>query len=197
MAHPARLQNKLLWLVLLYHFAHCTQQSQKEIVKRIINAKDVRFVMRNGVAWWGNEPFSGTVYMLYPGTGDTAWIESFTNGKEEGVWKKFFPNGRLNEQRGFIDGKKSGEFIAYWESGKKQLQYFFKDGEYEGTCREWNRDGLLVREMNYHNGYEEGAQKQFYDNGKIRSNYIVHNGKRYGLLGTKSCVNVSDSVFKR
>ena len=41
---------------------------------------------------------------------------------------------------------------------------------------------------------KKGA-KYFYNNGKVRSNYLVINGKRYGLLGTKNCVNVKDSIF--
>lgn len=53
-----------------------------------------------------------------------------------------------------------------------------------------------MKEMNYKKGFEEGSQKMFYDNGKVKVNYIMINGRRYGLLGTKNCVNVSDSVFK-
>ena len=49
--------------------------------------------------------------------------------------------------------------------------------------------------MNYVKGHEEGSQKMYYDNGKIRSNYTIIAGRRYGLLGTKNCVNVADSVF--
>jgi len=75
------------------------------------------------------------------------------------------------------------------------LTYQFEDDEYEGTCREWNESGRLITEMNYHRGYESGSQKVWYDNGKIKSNYVMESGRRYGLLGTKNCVNVSDSIF--
>jgi len=51
--------------------------------------------------------------------------------------------------------------------------------------------------MNYKNGYEDGRQEQYYDNGKVKANYIMMSGRRYGLLGTKNCVNVTDSVFKK
>jgi antitoxin component YwqK of YwqJK toxin-antitoxin module len=56
-------------------------------------------------------------------------------------------------------------------------------------------DGKLIHLANYKNGQEEGTQKLWYDNGKIRANYVIKNGKRYGLLGTKNCINVSDSIF--
>jgi antitoxin component YwqK of YwqJK toxin-antitoxin module len=51
--------------------------------------------------------------------------------------------------------------------------------------------------LNYQKGHEEGEQKWWYDNGKIKANYIIKDGRRYGLLGTKNCINVSDSIFKK
>lgn len=61
--------------------------------------------------------------------------------------------------------------------------------------KEWSFDGKLSHLGNFENGQEEGSQKMWYDTGKIRANYVIKNGKRYGLLGTKNCKNVSDSIF--
>lgn len=86
--------------------------------------------------------------------------------------------------------------MAWWENGNKKISYLFDNDEYNGICREWNAEGKLIREMSYKKGYEDGPQKMFYDNGKIRSNYVIIKGRRYGLLGTKNCINISDNVFK-
>ena len=56
-------------------------------------------------------------------------------------------------------------------------------------------EGKLFHLATYKNGQEEGTQKMWYDNDKIRANYYIIDGKRYGLLGTKNCKNVSDSIF--
>ena len=90
-----------------------------------------------------------------------------------------------------------GTYAAWWRDGKQRLLYHFANGEYEGVCRDWNDKGLLIAEMNYKEGHEEGPQKQYYNNGKVRANYTIKDGRRYGLLGTKNCVNVTDSVFKK
>ena len=71
----------------------------------------------------------------------------------------------------------------------------FKDGEYDGTNRIWTKDGHLIEEFNYKMGQEFGSQKVWYLDGKIKSNYIIKNNRRYGLLGTKNCTNVSEEVF--
>ena len=52
-----------------------------------------------------------------------------------------------------------------------------------------------IEEFNYKMGREFGSQKVWYLDGKIKSNYIIKNNRRYGLLGTKNCTNVSEEVF--
>lgn len=133
-------------------------------------------------------------FEFYPGTADTLAVRSICNGMEHGEFRRFHENGVLMEKRYYVQGVKTGPLKRYWSNGRIQAEYFFASGEYQGTCREWNPEGKLVREMNYERGYESGSQKQWYDDGSIRSNYIIRNGRRYGLLGTKNCINVSDSV---
>ncbi len=95
----------------------------------------------------------------------------------------------------FKSGKKIGQYLSYYMSGEKAFEYNFKNGEYHGKRYEWRKDGSLLRESNYENGYEKGSQKIWWADGRIKSNYIIKNNRRYGLLGIKNCVNVSDSVF--
>ena len=142
------------------------------------------------------EPLTRTVYSLYPGTKDTASISIYHQGREDGKWRKYYANGQLKEERTYHNGKKTGVYAAWWDNARKQLEYHFDNDEYDGTCREWNYDGRLIKEMHYEKGHEQGSQKMYYDNGKVRANYMIIDGKRYGLLGTKNCVNVTDSVFK-
>lgn len=143
------------------------------------------------------KPFSGRLYKLYPQSKDTQSLYSYLEGAEHGLWQEFFAGHKPKAKRYFEKGVKTGIYKTWWENGKPQLSCYFEKGEYNGTFREWNFEGVLVKELHYKMGHEEGSQKQFYDNGKIRTNYVMKNGKRYGLLGTKNCVNVSDSIFKK
>ena len=54
----------------------------------------------------------------------------------------------------------------------------------------------MIEEFNYKNGQQHGSQKVWYLNGKIKSNYVIKDNRRYGLLGTKNCRNVSEEVFE-
>ncbi|GAB2810068.1 toxin-antitoxin system YwqK family antitoxin [Ferruginibacter profundus] len=176
-------------------FTGCTQTGKHAVEVKVTNAVSPGLKMVNGVLYLKDSLYNGTVFSLYPNTTDTAAIMNFSNGKEDGVWKKNYADKTPEEIRTFKEGKKVGAYLAWWPNGKKKLQYEFKDGEYNGTCYEWNENGQLTKEANYKAGYEDGLQKIFYNNGKIHSNFMVVNGRRYGLLGTKNCINVSDSIF--
>ncbi|MEP7324178.1 MAG: toxin-antitoxin system YwqK family antitoxin [Saprospiraceae bacterium] len=140
--------------------------------------------------------FTGRSFWLYEDTGDTAMIQSFLHGREHGLFKKYYKNGKPAELRQYVHGKKTGALITWWENGERQMNYQFKDDEYNGSCREWNELGMLIKEMHYKNGYEDGTQKVYSNDGKIKSNYVIKDGRRYGLLGTKHCINLKDSLYR-
>ena len=196
MAQQAPLHNNPI-LILLIAFCGChAPEAPVHSSGILLNKNEQSLKMVNGILNAKNKPFSGTLFMLFPKTTDTAELATYQEGKEQGEWKQFYPSKKIMEKRYFREGQKTGEYIAWWENGNTRLQYFFLADEYEGTCREWNETGLLTKVMHYKRGHEEGQQQCWYDNGKIKANYIIKDGRRYGLLGTKNCINVSDSIFK-
>lgn len=142
-----------------------------------------------------NGKYSGYIYTLYPQSSDTAELIAYCNGLQSGMSKKWYSGNRLMEVRYFCAGKKNGRQTSYWENGNKRFEFTAVNDAYEGKMEEWDVHGHLYHLAHYVNGQEEGEQKLWYDNGKIRANYVIKNGKRYGLLGTKNCTNVSDSIF--
>ena len=178
-------------------FISCSTKKENAVIMRLVSESDTNLNLNSGIVYYQKNLFSGSVFSLNEPTKDTAAIRNYLHGREDGIWKEYYPNKQLKSIRYFKNGKKIDVSNGYWENGERMYSYFFNDDEYDGVGREWNRKGLLIKEMNYVKGHEEGPQKMFYDNGKVRSNYIIKNGKRYGLLGTKNCINVSDSIFKK
>jgi antitoxin component YwqK of YwqJK toxin-antitoxin module len=198
MEHLALFRNSA-FVFLLVSFG-CQQSSVREEVYHStirLDKNDSQLRVENGLLLWNNSSFTGTLYSLDQNNADTLSLSSYQSGREHGEWKQFYEGGQLKEKRFFNNGLKAGEYVAWWPNGKKQLHYFFENSEYEGTCREWNNEGTLIKLANYKKGHEEGLQQLWYDNRKVRANYVIKDGRRYGLLGTKNCINVSDSVFKK
>jgi antitoxin component YwqK of YwqJK toxin-antitoxin module len=183
------------FLLIPFIICSCTSSDDLFAGDKKVNKADGNFRNANGLMLLNDKPFTGMLFTLYPGIRDTLEINAYLEGAEHGIWKRFYPDGKLELQREFDRGKKTGEFSAFWQNRNRKLRYKFVNDEYQGLCQEWNPSGGLIKEMTYAKGHEEGPQKMFYDNGKVRSNYTVINGRRYGLLGTKNCVNVADSVF--
>ncbi|RYY88218.1 MAG: toxin-antitoxin system YwqK family antitoxin [Chitinophagaceae bacterium] len=186
-AARALLRASILLLVASCQFADAVPVHSYSAAERPLQNRAGRF-------YYDDEPFTGRIYEAEGK--DTLSNVGYRDGREHGEWRKYYRDGKLRETRFFLLGVKTGTMRSYWDNGQLQLEYHFKDNEYEGRCREWNREGQLIAERNYHNGYEEGGQTLWYDNGTVRSNYVITGGRRYGLLGTKNCVNVSDSVFR-
>lgn len=207
MAQQVPLRNSLWLLAAALLLAHCTRPNNKVAITDApqatsnmepwVPSSDTALQRVADVQYHGGKLFTGTVYALYEGTNDTAFVNGYLQGKEHGRWKTFYPGHLQKTIRQYNNGQKVGTMLAWWPNGKVQLDYAFDKGEYEGLCREWDTSGTLIKEMHYRAGHEEGAQKMFYNNGKVRSNYVVINGRRYGLLGTKNCINVTDSIFKK
>lgn len=157
------------------------------------SAKEVSKV--DDIIFYRNEKFNGTLFELNPITGDTIVSQQIQDGLLNGISKRWYTNNQLMEYREYKFGRKNGKQIAFWENGKKRFEFIAKNDAYEGELKEWTVNGNLFHLAHFVDGQEEGVQKMWYENGKIRANYVVLNGKRYGLLGTKNCKNVSDSIF--
>jgi antitoxin component YwqK of YwqJK toxin-antitoxin module len=195
MAQQAQLHVSI-YLIICCLFLSCKNVSTQKQPDFKFSQTEGNFHQENGLMFNGTSLYSGMIYNFYPQTIDTLNITGYANGKENGAWKQFYPNGKLIEIREFVNGSKEGKHIGWWENGNKKFESNFINSEYEGAYQEWNRGGQLILSLNYRKGYEDGKQQMFYDNGKVRSNYIIKDGRRYGLLGTKNCINVSDSIFK-
>ncbi len=160
------------------------------------NDQDPGFSKHQDTVYYQDKKFTGFRVTMFPG-GDTAQLQSYFNGVEEGEQKAWYPNKQLAEQRFYINGKKEGLHQKWWPDGKPKM-YFEADGdEYSGEFKEWYSSGLLAKYFHYVKGREEGSQKLWWDNGTVRANYVIRNGKKYGLIGLTICENPYDSIVKK
>lgn len=191
MVHLEQYLNRCSALLLLVIFG-CIDLDSKEV--KSFNVEIFDFNSKNGIFFKNKTPFTGRVFKLHENGLDTVYIQSYFKGIKNGQFVRFYPKNRIFEKRNYINGKKEGIHIGYWEDGSLAFEYNLKDDEYNGSLKEWNRNGQIIKSFNYVNGYENGSQKLWFDNGEVRSNYVIKNNRRYGLLGTKNCINVSDSI---
>lgn len=168
----------------------------KTVTNNYNDANDKNIRLSQDTVLYKNKLYTGKLFSLYI-NGDTAILQSYFNGVEEGFQKKWYPNHQLQEERFYINGKKEGIHKGWWQNGKQKFIFELYSNEYNGEFKEWYSTGLLAKQFHYKNGQEEGSQKLWWDNGTVRANYVVKNGKKYGLIGVKLCVNPNDSISKK
>ena len=188
--HPVRLLNSVL---LLFCFLSSCEVA-KSSPSLIASADTLKLVNKNGVKHFNGVPFSGKLFKQEVKTGDTLFIENYFKGLKHGIFKRFYPNNILYEKRYYNMGEKEGVHLGYWKNGQLAFQYHLEDNVYHGSLKSWNKQGQIIKFLNYFRGQPLGQQQLWEDNGTVRTNYVIKNNRRYGLLGTKNCVNVSDSL---
>jgi hypothetical protein len=102
---------------------------------------------------------------------DGLWYERFTNvpftgevmgqgqgqikdGKQEGPWVWYDPNGQLLAEGDYKDGKEDGPWVWYWDNGQLLGEGDYKDGKEDGPWVSYNEDGTKNDEVSgtYRNG---------------------------------------------
>ena len=189
MEHLELLRNKS-GLFFIFLLISCYHPKKTGIY---LNKDSIDLSYLKGIYYLKNKLFSGKLYRLNENY-DTILKEGYLNGKKHGDFVSFFNNGFVKEKRKYNYGIKTGIHKGYWSNGSLAFEYNLKNDEYHGLYRSWNIDGTLIQRRNYKNGKEHGTQQFWYNDGEIKSNYIIKNKRRYGLLGTKNCVNVSNSI---
>lgn len=151
-----------------------------------VERDDARLSLENGVLYGDGEPFTGRVVERYP-DGSVETMTLYEHGVREGTAVSFFATGALRWERTYASGREEGVHRGWYDDGKPHFWYPYADGLLEGNALEWFPDGSLYRDFNYVRGHEEGSQRMWHEDGTVRANYVVRDGRRYGLMGSKGC----------
>jgi antitoxin component YwqK of YwqJK toxin-antitoxin module len=190
LAHPGQsLSSVFVFLCLLISCRPPQSTSEK-----IAHADKLKLAQKGKIKYYKDKPYTGGVFKLDSLSGDTLLIENYWEGHKHGDFKRFYAHNQLFEKRSYRKGKKEGVHLGYWDNGNLAFEYHLKNDVYHGSLRGWNSAGQIIKWLNYDQGQESGRQQLWNDNGTIRTNYVIKNNRRYGLLGTKNCINVSDSL---
>lgn len=91
-------------------------------------------------------------WIVYDKDGKTPLSEEhYDNGKPDGTWKYWHPNGKLKQQLTLKQGKRDGLVSEWDEKGEKRFEATFVDDKLHGTATRWYPDGRKIVQK-----YEEG-----------------------------------------
>jgi antitoxin component YwqK of YwqJK toxin-antitoxin module len=84
-------------------------------------------------------------WVTYDATGKNPIAEEhYKSGKEDGIWKFWYPNGKQRQQISFKEGLRHGATIDWDDKGQKRFEANFVDGKAHGTATRWLPDGRKI-----------------------------------------------------
>ena len=75
-------------------------------------------------------------------------------GRQQGMWKYYYPDGSMKAEGSFKDGLRDGTWIFYYANKQIQQQGAYLKSQPEGNWKWFYPNGKLLREENFKNGKE-------------------------------------------
>jgi antitoxin component YwqK of YwqJK toxin-antitoxin module len=186
------MKNHLCILALLVCSYSCSEQntgksnqSKKSAVYLVVQSADTSLHLINGVWYYQQNLFNGTIETHFP-SGKVQSLQSFNNGKEEGLLSTYYENGKKDTRRWYHNGEKDSINQGWWPNGNPQFEYHFENGVYDGDFKEWYASGKPLKHIVYKNGKEQSG-KGWRESGKPYMSFVMRDGRLYGLVNPNLC----------
>ena len=105
--------------------------------------------------------------------GEVVYKGYFKEGKPEGKWTTFFPDGKPRWEGTKVNGLNHGKYAMWYENGRKKLEGTFMQGEKHGQEISWHLNGMKWHQRNFYHGKPVGLWKSW-DASGILLNEINH-----------------------
>ncbi len=96
------------------------------------------------------------------------------NGEKEGFWQWFNEEGGISEEGEYEDGKINGTYKVYHPNGQLQMIAQFVDGKRDGTATYYNKYGAEKELIHYKEGEFHGEYTTYHAMGKGFTEYTAN-----------------------
>ncbi|MCF8371650.1 MAG: hypothetical protein K9H64_08500 [Bacteroidales bacterium] len=121
-----------------------------------------------------NGKYDGVFKRWHP-NGQLEMVGKYSNGIPDSLWTWWYKDGTLMSKVNYVDGNRDGVWHINHPNGKKAKEVIVKNGEFDGYFSIWDTTGILITK------YESAGEDPFsgvitdnYPDGKIhyRCNYV-------------------------
>ena len=113
---------------------------------------------------FSNQAISGEVFQMFGNM--KVPLGKMKNGKKEGKWISWYPNGQKKSVLTYKNENIDGLFTTWYENGQKKVERTYKDGEPDGLDRKWYKNGQKRLEETWKNG-EWISVKEWNEDGSL------------------------------
>ncbi len=87
-------------------------------------------------------------------SGDHTEEGNFIIGLKDGLWKSFYPDGKLKFKGSYIQGNPEGQHTYYYENGRPKEEQFYRSGYRQKTWKKYDEEGNTILTITYKDDVE-------------------------------------------
>ncbi len=125
------------------------------------------------------------LWLIFNKTDKTIKVEEgkYVNNKKEGIWKKYYPGGKIKHEITYISNKPNGNAKFYYENGNISEEGIWKGNKWIGNYKFYHDNGKPSYEWTYsEKGKRTGTQKYYHKNGNLMIEGEWTEGKEIGII---------------
>jgi antitoxin component YwqK of YwqJK toxin-antitoxin module len=108
---------------------------------------------------------------------------NYTNNRKIGIWKGFYPSGKIKHEITFVNGRANGYAKFFYETGIISEEGIWKGNKWVGEYKYFHTNGKPYYEWKYNeSGKRTGVQKYYHDNGQLMIEGEWNAGKEVGVI---------------
>lgn len=107
----------------------------------------------------------------------------YNDGRKVGVWKTYYPSGKIKNEITYEAGRPKGPYTTYYENGQVEEQGNWSLTKNYGTFKRYYENGQVSQEFEFdQTGKRNGTQKYYYENGQLMIVGTWNGGKEAGTV---------------
>ncbi len=107
----------------------------------------------------------------------------YTDNRRIGVWKRYWPNGKVMSEVTYLMGLPKGPYTTYYPDGSTEEQGTWDLDRNTGAFKRWHPNGKVAQEFLFDSyGTRDGEQKYYHENGELEVDVHIKQGREEGTL---------------
>lgn len=108
---------------------------------------------------------------------------NYSDNRKHGLWKRYWPSGKLRSEIHYRDGRPEGEYKTYYASGRLEEHSTWFSNHNTGDFKRYHTNGNLHQAFVFaENGKRNGIQRYYHENGRLAMEVNIVNGKESGTM---------------
>jgi len=156
--------SKIIIIILVVFLSNYTSNAQIQEPLQVASESDIDF-----------KTFTGIISERYANGSPSLW-KTVIDGKSNGLWLEWYPNGTLRYRAYWKDSKGNGKWEYFYPNGQLRSESFYIDDITQGLYKSYHENGQLKSDVVYLNGKKEGVELIYDVNGLLLSRKRYKNG---------------------